>query len=80
MFEKRKKFKEEVNPTNRLAARWEQQVFFLRRKFPQAEAGISAIMKAHTPTSGVAFLPSEVALEELEKLSTELATRALERL
>ena len=80
MFEKRKKFKEETTPENRLAARWEQQVFFLRRKFPQAEAGISAIIKAHTPSLGAAFLTSEEALIELEKLSSDLATRALERL
>ncbi|MBI3558611.1 MAG: hypothetical protein HY074_20270 [Deltaproteobacteria bacterium] len=78
MFQKRKKFKEETTPTNRLHDRWEQQVFFLRRKYPNAEAGISAIVKAHTPKSETEFRPSEEALTALEKLSADLSERALE--
>ena len=76
MFQKRKKFKEEVTPTNRMAERWDQQVFFLRRKFPHCEDGISAIVKAHTASAKDAeFLPTEAALLELEALCTKLTDR-----
>jgi hypothetical protein len=72
MFQKRMKFKAEATAETRLTDRWDQQVFFITKKYPQAEKRIQSIIKAHESKSGSAFLPSEEALAELSELCTEL--------
>jgi len=71
MFKAKKKFVEEETPAKRLLDRWDQQVFFLTRKFPNARNEIAAIMKAEAPR-GAAFEPTESALEKLAELYSEL--------
>lgn len=68
MYQRRKKFTKECSPEKRLSDRWEQQVFFISRKFPQAAAAITAIMKSHADGQGSGFTPSEAALTELANL------------
>lgn len=72
MYQKRKKFTEEATPEKRRSDRWAQQVFFIKRKFPHAEAGISRIVKSHTRGKGEAFVPSEEALTELANFYSDL--------
>lgn len=72
MFQKRKKFVEEVTPERRLAERWEQQVFFIKRKFPHAESGITKIVKDHAKGREKEFVPSEEALAELANFYSDL--------
>lgn len=53
--------------------RWDQQVFFIKRKFPHSEEKIAAIVETHSPKQkGTAFLPSEEALLELANLYSDL--------
>lgn len=68
MFQKRKKFKDESTPEKRMVERWDQQVFFITKKFPQLENEITAIVKNHESTKGTSFIPSEEALKELADL------------
>lgn len=72
MYQKRKKFTEEATPEKRRSDRWEQQVFFIRRKFPHAEPGISKIVNNHTKEKGTKFVPSEEALSDLANFYSDL--------
>lgn len=72
MYQKRKKFTEPPTPERRRSDRWEQQVFFIKRKFPHAEAGISKILKRHTKCEGKEFAPSEEALSDLANFYSDL--------
>lgn len=72
MYQKRKKFTEEPTPEKRRADRWDQQVFFIKRKFPHAEAGISKIVKHHTKGKETEFIPSEEALNDLANFYSDL--------
>ncbi len=76
MFVKRKKFKEEITPTKRLSDRWEQQVFFITKKFPQSTIEIRAIADTHAKKEGTDFIPSEAALLDLENLYSDLSQLA----
>lgn len=72
MFQKRKKFKEEATPETRLSDRWDQQVFFMKRTYPQSESAIVDIIKDHGGKEGAPFVPSEEALLDLAKLNDNL--------
>lgn len=72
MFQKKKKFTEEQTPEKRLSDRWDQQVFFMLRKFPQSERHIGAIMRTYTEKKSKEFMPSEEALDDLAELYAEL--------
>ncbi len=72
MYQRRKKFTEEVSAEKRLADRWDQQVFFTKRKYPGAEAAIETIMSAHHQNQSGAFTPTEEALQALANLCVEL--------
>lgn len=74
MFQKRKKFTEESTPEKRLSDRWDQQIFFISKKYPrEAEAGIEKIMKTHAKRQGTKeFMPTEEALTDLTNFYTEL--------
>ena len=74
MFQKRKKFKVETTPEARLTDRWDQQVFFITKKYPDAQERISAIVKNHASESDQSdgFIPSEEALLELAELCNKL--------
>lgn len=76
MFQKRKKFKEETTPEKRLIDRWDQQVFFITKKYPQSKTNISAIMRDHGVGQSIDFIPSEDALVELAKLYTDLQSHS----
>lgn len=71
MFEKRKKFVQEATPESRLSDRWNQQVFYVTRKYPQSKNRIAAIMKSQS-RRGSEFTPSEEALTKLADLYSEL--------
>lgn len=72
MFQKRKKFVGKASPEKRLLDRWDQQVFFITKKYPQSEAGITAIIRDHESKEGSPFIPSEQALGALAELYSEL--------
>jgi hypothetical protein len=76
MFQKRKKFKEEITVEGRLLERWDQQVFFIKRKFPHSSTAIDAIMRNHASKQGSVFAPSEDALVDLANLSVALRDAA----
>lgn len=65
MYQKRKKFKEESTPEKRLSDRWDQQVFFTKKSFPQSEDAITKITEEFSA-------PSEEALEALARLNASL--------
>lgn len=71
MFQKRKKFKEEATPESRLADRWDQQVFFMKKSFPHSETQIAKIMAEHSGQDSE-FVVTEEALDALANLSSEL--------
>lgn len=71
MFQKRKKFKVETTPEARLSDRWNQQVFFITKKYPESQERISAIVKSHAESNDE-FMPSEEALRELSELCNKL--------
>jgi hypothetical protein len=72
MFQKRKKFKEEVTAEKRMSDRWDQQIFFITSKFPDARSRITAIEKEHATRQGSEFSPSEEALADLANYYSEL--------
>jgi len=59
-------------PEERNADIWNQHVFLIKKKFPQAEKKIVTIMKTHHKSKKDAFLPSEEATEDLRKLYLDL--------
>jgi hypothetical protein len=70
------KSKEEkkISPEERLLQRWEQQVFFLKKMFPQSEGEILSIRKRHERKAGKekVFEPSEDAILALMELYADL--------
>lgn len=72
MFQKRKKFAVEQTPQSRLSDRWEQQVFFILRKYPNAKPKITAIMKSCTTKKQPDFVANEAALDKLTNLYAEM--------
>ena len=73
---RRPKSKEEkkLSPEERLLQRWEQQVFFLKKVFPQSEKDIVQIRKQYEQKTGKdrLFSPSEEAIVELMELYADL--------
>ncbi len=76
MYQRRKKFTEEVSPEKRLSERWDQQVFYTKRMYPGSFAAIESIMDAHTASKAGGFAPTEEALTALANLCAELKTGA----
>ncbi len=59
----------QLSPEERMREIWDQQVFFIRKKFPQAETQIAAIRKSYQGSSKAAFwTPSEEATNALREL------------
>ena len=72
-FVRRKKFMEKPTTASRLLDRWDQQVFFIMQKFPNAATEIAEIQEAHATKLGAAFVPSEESLADLADLQHTLA-------
>lgn len=71
-FVKRKKFTKEATAADRLLERWNQQVFMILQKFPQAASAIAALRETHAKRLGSAFVPSEESLADLAELRLTL--------
>jgi hypothetical protein len=60
-------------PEERAVDVWNQQLFFLRKNFPQAEDTIQKICRRYTPNARSAvFIPTEEATNALRELYFEL--------
>ena len=60
-----KKVQKKASPEERMLDRWDQQVFFFKKQFPDAVSEIAKIQKAHTRAKNEDFFPTEDALTEL---------------
>ena len=67
-----KKVQKKASPEERMLDRWDQQVFFFKKQFPDAVAEIVKIQKAHTKSKNDDFFPTEDALNELNHCYLDL--------
>jgi hypothetical protein len=65
-----KKEERKFSPEERMIDRWNQQVFFLRKQFPNAAKQILAIEKQYTKK--MEFQPTEDTLNQLTDLYIEM--------
>ena len=71
-----KKEQKKVSPEERMLDRWDQQVFFLRKQFPNSQNDIQKIKKAYEKKTAEGFLPCEEALMDLTNLYAALKGNA----
>jgi len=55
-------------PEERVIDLWNQEVFLIKKRFPDADGKISAIQRDHEERSGAPFIPTEEATEDLRKI------------
>ncbi|MBC7691952.1 MAG: hypothetical protein H7222_09290 [Methylotenera sp.] len=69
---RRKENEKKPTPEERMLEIWNQQAFFIKKKFPDAETQIQMIQRKFEEQDAEEFIPNEAATDALKRLYTEL--------